>query len=110
MSVDVLKIIKDLEDNVFKKYGNPLSSYKMTQDDVHMTYYVGRLMGELKHDYIPPEKIMGEHEERVYYSERAIYDAFLAGRLIERKERSEMRKELVEEIKKELHRIIDEQF
>jgi hypothetical protein len=108
--MDFLKIIDNLRRNLFEKYGNPLATYKKTQDDVHMTYYVGRLMKELGHAYIMPEEIRCDHEDRVYYSEKAIHDAFLAGRLIERKDRAEMKKELIAELKHDLHHLIDNEF
>ena len=100
--MDVLKVIKDLEERLFAKYGNPLEKYKRTQDDIHMTYYVGRLMEELNHTYVMPKNIQGDHEDRAYYSEKAIHDAFLAGRLLERVEREKMRNQLREEVKEEL--------
>lgn len=108
--MDVLKMIKELEERLFKNYGNPLATYKKTQDDVHMTYYVGRLMEELGHTYIMPDDIRCEHVDCVYFSEKAIHDAFLAGRLIGNKERAQMRKELIEELKHDLHHLIDNEF
>ena len=103
-------MIDNIRRNLFEKYGNPLATYKQTQDDVHMTYYVGRLMEELGHAYVMPDDIRCEHIDRVYYSEKAIHDAFLAGRLIERKDRAEMKKELIEELKHDLHYLIDNEF
>lgn len=101
--MDVLKIIDNLRIRLWAQYGNPFSSYKKTQDDVHMTYYVGKLMEEIGHQYIRPERISGSNkEDRVYYSEKALHDAFLAGRLIERKEMKNLREIIKEEIKEEL--------
>ena len=92
---DVLEIIKNLETRLLKTYGNPLAKYKKTQDDVHMTYYVGRLLKEQGHKYI----ILGPE---TYYSERAMHDAFLAGQLISKADRKQMRKDLIEELKEEM--------
>lgn len=108
--MDVLKMIKNLEDNLFQKYGNPLETYKQTQDDVHMTYYVGRLMEELGHKWIRPENIKGEHEDRAHYSENALHDAFLAGRLIERANREEMIKNLMGDVKHELINYLERNY
>jgi hypothetical protein len=100
--MDILKTIKELRERLFAKYGNPLEKYKETQDDVHMTYYVGTLMEELGHKWVSPSRISGEKVDRAHYSEKALHDAFLAGRLIERVDRAQMRKQVKEEIKAEL--------
>lgn len=105
--MDILSIIETLTNNLFDKYGNPLKSYKKTQADVHMTYYVGKLMKELGHGWIGSNRISGEKENSAYYSESALHDAFLAGRLLERESREELRKEILEEIKHELKYTID---
>jgi hypothetical protein len=34
---DILEIIKNLTDRLWNQFGNPLSKYKKTQNDVHMT-------------------------------------------------------------------------
>lgn len=107
---DVLEIIKNLENRLWTKYGNPLSGYTQTQEDVHNTYYVGKLMEELGHKYVMPAQIKGEHEDRVYYSERAIHDAFLAGQLLSKSNNKEMRKAIISELRSELHTIIDNIF
>lgn len=104
---DILKIIKDLEDRLFTQYGNPLANYKQTQNDVHDTYYVGRLMEEQGHKWIRPAQIKGEHEDRAYYSEKALHDAFLAGRLLSRADNKKMRAALISEMRAELHDAID---
>jgi hypothetical protein len=106
--MDVLKIIKDLEDRLFAEHGNVLAKYKETQDDVHMTYYVGKLMEENGHKYVMPERISGEHEDRVYYSEKALHAAFLAGRLIERTEREKMRGNILMGLKREIIEYIED--
>jgi hypothetical protein len=99
---DVLKMIKELEDRLFVSYGDPLANYKETQHDIHMTYYVGRLMEERGHEYITPKD-----KDCVYYSEKAIHDAFLAGQLLARMDARELRKRIVEELKAEMHEAID---
>jgi hypothetical protein len=106
--MDILEVIKNLEDRLFREYGNPLEKYVVTQSDIHMTYYVGRLMEELGHKHVMPSRIKGEHEDRAYFSEKALHDAFLAGRLIERKDRKEIRNTLIEEIKAELVNYVQE--
>jgi len=105
---DVLKMIQGLQDRLWKTYGNPLEGYKKTQDDIHMTYYVSKLMEERGHKYVQPSKISGEHEDRVYYSESALQEAFLAGQLLAKASNLEMRKSIISELKAELHRAIDE--
>ena len=94
---DVLKMIKELEDRLFASYGNPLATYKKTQHDIHMTYYVGRLMEERGHEYITPKD-----KNCVYYSEKALHEAFLAGQLLGAVNRKEMRKNIIEELKAEM--------
>lgn len=105
--METLQIIEKLTNNLFGQYGNPLKLYKKTQNDVRMTYYVGKLMEELGHKWISPKLIKGEKEDRAYYSEPALHDAFLAGRLLERESKKELRKEILEEIKHELKYAID---
>lgn len=94
---DVLKMIKELEDRLFASYGDPIDNYKQTQHDVHMTYYVGRLMEERGHEYITPKD-----KNCVYYSEKALHEAFLAGQLLGAVNRKEMRKNIIEELKAEM--------
>lgn len=105
---DVLKIIDNLTNNLWAKFGNPLAKYKQTQNDVHMTYYVGRLMEELGHKWIRPSQIKGDHENRAYYSESALHDAFLAGQLIARAENKETRSAILSELKAEISNFIEE--
>lgn len=105
---DVLKIIDNLTNNLWAKFGNPLAKYKKTQNDVHMTYYVGRLMDELGHKWIRPSSIKGEREDVAYFSERALHDAFLAGQLIARAENKEMRDAILSELKAEISNFIEE--
>jgi hypothetical protein len=99
---NILEIIANLEKRLWAQYGNPLASYKKTQDDVHMTYYVGKLVQELGHKWVSPKRISGEKEDIAYFSEKAMHDAFLAGRLIERKDMNDLRKTIRDEIKHEL--------
>ena len=106
--MDILQIIRTLRDKLWFKYGNPLANYKKTQDDIHMTYYVGRLMEEQGHEYVMPDRIKGEHEDRVYYSERALHDAFLAGQLLARADRKTLKAELILDLKHQLRHAVDD--
>lgn len=105
--MDVLKVIKELRDRLWEKYGNPLEGYKKTQDDIHNTYYVGKLMEELGHKWISPSKISGDKEDRAYYSESAIHDAFLAGQLLSKADHKKIRTQILNELRSELHEAID---
>jgi len=98
---DVLKMIQELEERLFASHGDPLANYKKTQHDVHMSYYVGRLMEERGHKYITPKD-----KDCVYYSEKAIHDAFLAGQLLAKWDARELRKKIVAELKEEMHAAI----
>jgi hypothetical protein len=100
--MDILKVIDDLRNNLWARYGNPLAKYKKTQDDIHMTYYVGRLMEELGHKHILPIAIKGDHEDRAYYSERALHDAFLAGQLLAKADHAALRKSILESVKEDM--------
>jgi hypothetical protein len=99
---DVLKMIKELEDRLFVSYGDPIATYKQTQHDVHMTYYVGKLMEERGHEYITPKD-----KDSVYYSEKALHEAFLAGKLIGAVDRKKMREQIIEEVKAEMRDALD---
>ena len=100
--MDILKTIDNLRNNLWARYGNPLSKYKKTQADIHMTYYVGRLMDELGHKDISPKDIRGDREDRAYYSERALHDAFLAGQLLAKGDHAAMRKSILESVKSDM--------
>ena len=100
--MDILKVIDNLRNNLWARYGNPLAKYKKNQGDIHMTYYVGRLMEELGHKDISPKAIRGEHEDRCYYSERALHDAFLAGQLLAKCDHAAMRKSILESVKEDM--------
>ena len=106
--MDILQIIKNLRDNLWAKYGNPLANYIKTQDDVHMTYYVGRLMEEQGHEYVMPAAMEGKTEDFVYYSARALHDAFLAGQLLARADRKTLKAELILELKAQLRDAVDD--
>ena len=99
---DVLKMINELEDRLFASYGDPIANYKQTQHDVHMTYYVGRLMEERGHEYITPKD-----KDCVYYSEKALHEAFLAGQLLGAVNRKKMREDIIEEVKAEMRDAIE---
>ena len=105
---DILEIIKNLTDRLWNQFGNPLSKYKKTQNDVHMTYYVGRLMEELGHKYVKPSMIKGDHEDRVYYSEVALHDAFLAGQLLAKADNLKMRREILADVKQHMINSLEE--
>lgn len=105
--MDILKVIENLGDRLWAKYGNPLANYKQSQEDIHNTYYVGRLMEELEHKWVSPSNIKGEHEDRAYYSERALHDAFLAGQLLARADNKKLRASIISELRNELHNAID---
>jgi hypothetical protein len=105
--LQTLKDLKDLRERLFTSYGNPLANYKKTQHDVHMTYYVDRLMEELGHKWIQPQSIRGEYEDRAYFSEKALNDAFLAGQLLAKADNAEMRAAIISELRAELHAVVD---
>ena len=101
---DVLKMVQELSDRLFANYGDPLTDYKKTQHDIHMTYYVGRLMEERGHKWI---SLVQNGESRAHYSENALHDAFLAGQLLARQDTRELRKQIVADLKAELHEAIN---
>ncbi len=69
-----------------------------------MTYYVGRLMEARGHKWI---FLVQNGEKRAHYSENALHDAFLAGQLLARQDTRELRKQIVADLKAELHEAID---
>lgn len=103
---DVLKMVNELRDRLFASYGNPLATYKKTQHDIHMTYYVGKLMEEQGHEWVSCK--MKDGETRAHYSEGALHDAFLAGQLLAKQDARELRKRIIAEIKAELNDAIDD--
>lgn len=105
--MDILEVIKNLENRLWSQYSNPLSNYKKSQEDVHMTYYVGRLMEELGHKWINPSKNAVDSADCAYYSEKALHDAFLAGQLLARADNKKLRASIISELRTELHDAID---
>ena len=101
---DVLKMVQELCDRLFASYGDPLANYKKNQHDIHMTYYVGRLMEERGHKWI---SLVQNGESRAHYSEKALHDAFLAGQLLAKQDTRELRKKIVAELKAEMREAID---
>jgi hypothetical protein len=104
---DILNMLNSLTERLWNQFGNPLAKYKKNQNDVHMTYYVGRLMEELGHKWIHPQSIRSEHEDRAYYSEAALHDAFLAGQLLAKADNAKMRAAIISELRAELHAAVD---
>lgn len=83
---DVLDVIKKLKEDLWKKYGNPITGYPYTQEEVHLTYYVSRLLDETGHGCSVDYK----------YTEKAAHAAFIAGYRIGRRKAVEMANEIVE--------------
>jgi len=109
---DVLKMCKDIEDQMFAKYGDPISKVKGNRDldneRIRFTYYISRLMQERGHKWICPAQISGEHEDRAYYSEKALQEAFEAGMLIARGDAAKMREQIRLELKQDLMSALEE--
>jgi hypothetical protein len=111
---DVLKMLNNLSDNLWKQFGDPIANNKeknnswYNSDRIRMTHYVSRLMEERGHKHISPSKISGEKEDRVYYSERALQEAFEAGLLLAKADNLEMRKAIISELKAEIIDAINE--
>lgn len=108
---DILKIINDLRDRLWAKYGNVLAA-PYSQDEIHLTYYAGKVLEENNHNHIFIEKgkIKGELNDNVtFYSEKAMHAAFIAGRRVglnEGKAISETnRKELIQSLIYELEQM-----
>ena len=103
---DILTICKNIEDQMFAKYGDPISKVKgnreLDNERIRFTYYVSRLMQERGHKWIRPAQISGEHEERAYYSERALQEAFEAGMLIAKGDAAKIREQIRREVKEDL--------
>lgn len=103
---DVLKMFKDIEDQMFAKYGDPIAMVKgnrgLDHERIRFTYYVSRLMQVRGHEWVRPEQIRGEHEDLAYYSERALQEAFEAGMLIAKGDAAKMREQIRCELKQEL--------
>jgi hypothetical protein len=108
---DILKITKEIEDRLWARYGDPLSKKTQSWDDsdrIQHTYYVSRLMEERGHKWVSPKNLNGAKEDSAYYSEKALQEAFEAGRMIAKAENLEMRKALKAEIKAELMNALEE--
>ena len=109
---DVLKMCKDIEDQMFAKYGDPIakvkSNHALDHERIRFTYYVSRLMQERGHEWVRPELIKGEHEDCAYYSEKALQEAFEAGMLIARGDAAKMREQIRLELKQELMSALEE--
>lgn len=80
--MDVLKIIEDLKNRLWEKYGNVLKN-ELSQDDIHMTYYVGVLLEKNGYQY----KVF---DGETYYTENAMQAAFIAGLRVGRKDIDEV--------------------
>ena len=65
-------------------------------------------MEEQGHECVMPAAIKCEHEDRVYYSERALHDAFLAGQLLARADMKKLKAELILELKHQLRHAVDD--
>jgi hypothetical protein len=110
---DILKIIKDLRDRLWAKYGNVLAA-PYSQEEIHLTYYAGQVLEENKYNHIFIEngKIKGELNDNVtFYSEKAMHAAFIAGRRVGLKEGKAIsetnRKELIRNLIGELEQMKD---
>lgn len=88
---DVLAIVADLTDRLWTRYGDALAEPK-TQDEVHMTYYAGEVLRRNGHQWFKAPGVEG-----ACYTERAMQDAFTAGRRIGRKEGLEAADDIVAE-------------
>lgn len=103
---NVLEICKNIENEMFAKYGDPIAKVKGNRDldseRIRFTYYVSRLMQERGHKWIRPAQISGEHEERAYYSEKALQEAFEAGMLLAKADAAKMREQIRREVKAEI--------
>lgn len=103
---DVLTMCKNIQDQMFTKYGDPIATVKgngaLDHERIRFTYYVSKLMEERGHEWVGPAQIRGEHEDRAYYSELALFEAFEAGMLIAKGDAAKMREQIRLEVKQEL--------
>lgn len=103
---DILKICEEISTQMFAKYGDPIAKVKgnreLDSERIRFTYYVSRLMKERGHKWIRPSQINGEHEERAYYSEKALQEAFEAGMLLAKSDAAKIREQIRREVKEEL--------
>jgi hypothetical protein len=109
---NILAICKNIEDQMFDQYGDPIAKVKgnreLDSERTRFTYYVSRLMQERGHDWVRPSQITGEHEDRAYYSERALFEAFEAGMLIAKGDAASLRDQIRREVKQELMSALEE--
>ena len=94
---DVLKMIADLKDRLWKEYGNILR-FTYTQRENQMTYYVSKLL---------EENDMG-HDENYKWTQEAINAAFIAGMRVATKDEESIRSEINNQIISELQDKLDE--
>ena len=91
---------------MFNQYGDPIAKVKgnraLDVERIRFTYYVSRLMQERGHEWVRPGQISGVHEDCVYYSEKALQEAFEAGMLIAKGDAAKMREQIRREVKEEL--------
>ena len=99
---DVLKKIKKISDRLFAHYGDPLAYYNKTPGDVDMTYYADKLMEVRGH-----ERIILDGKDSAYYSEKALHEAFLAGKQIGSVNREVMREQITEDVKAEIRETLE---
>lgn len=102
---DTLKICQEIENQMFAKYGDPIAKVKgrkLDSERIRFTYYLSRLMAERGHKWVSASRISGEHENRAYYSEKALQEAFEAGMLIAKGDAVKMREQIRREVKEEL--------
>lgn len=109
---DILTICKNIEDQMFNQYGDPIAKVKgnraLDHERIRFTYYVSRLMQERGHEWVRPSQISGEHEDCAYYSEKALQEAFEAGMLIAKGDAAKMREQIRCEVKEELMSALEE--
>ncbi len=71
--MDVLKAIDELRERLWSRYGNALNR-DYTQDEVHMTYYAGKVLEHAGYKWFNSEGVEG-----ACYTEKAMQAAFIAG-------------------------------
>lgn len=109
---DVLTICKNIEEQMFTKYGDPIAKVKgnraLDSERIRFTYYVSKLMEVRGHDWVRPAQISGKHEDRAHYSELALFEAFEAGMLIAKGDAAKLRDQIRLELKQELMGALEE--
>lgn len=96
---DVLEMIRSLKDRLWAEYGDALSREK-SQDEVHMTYYIGDLLERRGHKWF-------SHEGSAAYTEKAMHDAFIAGLRIGKREADQIATRIVKERIADAHAALD---